>query len=154
MANLSEISKCLFMASERSKYKYITQEDKEKNFFIINRYLSKKYPRIAQHFNFKNMDKALAMDLLFIEISSNPELKREVGSKGAPFWLWSKSKKKEEIKENNFTLSEKEQKLLMEAFDLRKEDLQMLMILFPDDLKEELQYLKDLQDQEIKNNIK
>ncbi len=65
MAELIDVFKALVSKSEWSK---ITDDDKIKNFFIINRYMAKKYHERAQLLNLKTIDKVSALDLLKINL--------------------------------------------------------------------------------------
>ena len=61
MAELIDVANALFR--NKKDWKNITIEDKEKFFFIFNRYFSKKYPTNAQFLNNKNVDKSSSLDL-------------------------------------------------------------------------------------------
>ena len=50
MAEIIDIANALF--TDKNKWKDITDEDKEKFFFIFNRYFSKKYPEKSQLLNY------------------------------------------------------------------------------------------------------
>ena len=54
MAELIDVFKAMM---RRGSWDKITVEEKEKNFFIFNRYFSKMYPEQAQLLNLKNIDK-------------------------------------------------------------------------------------------------
>lgn len=62
--NPSTMSRIIF--NERHKYKDITEKEKESMFFMVNQYMSRIFPKQAERFNFKGMDKAVAMDIWFI----------------------------------------------------------------------------------------
>jgi len=73
MADLTEIVNSLF--SKRDNWKNISNDDKEKNFFIINRFLSKSWPTQSQELNNKEVDKSLALDIwyMFLKNKSYPK---------------------------------------------------------------------------------
>ncbi len=79
--DFKEIVNCIFI--NKNKYWEISDEDKEKNFFIINRKFSRKYPNIADLFNNKNIDKSLALDKWFYFFENQNKI---------PDWYWGKKK--------------------------------------------------------------
>ena len=130
---LKDVVNCLL--KDRHKYRTIPLKDKEKNFFIINRFLSKKFPEQAQKFNKKTIDKSLALDLWFLYLRHK---KRSEIFK----WFWSKTPSN-----TNKELSENDAKLLMEKFNIKKQDLDMLIMYHMDFVEEELKYFKALKKQ-------
>lgn len=128
-AKLTEVVNCLF--KDRKNYRNLEKEDKELNFFIINRYLSKKFPEYAEKFNNKSIDKSLALDMWFLYLSDKIDWKIFK-------WFWSKTPKKSKF------LSESENKILIQRLLLRQEDLDILCQYYPDLVKEELKYYKEL----------
>jgi len=125
--NILAISKCMFQ--ERRNWKFVTDEQKESFFFIMNRYFSKKYPELSQLLNDKFTDKALGMDLWFQFMENKPY----------PKWFWSKSEKNKD--ESIF--SEKDINLLLQKFDITYEELELLIKYNIEEVKEELKYIKD-----------
>jgi hypothetical protein len=125
--NVLAISKCMFQ--ERKNWKFVTDEQKDLFFFIINRYFSKQYPYLAQLLNDKTTDKVAGMDLWFHFMEDKPY----------PKWFWSKSEKSKD--DSLFT--EKEVNSLLSRFDIKKEELDLLIKYHLDDVKEELKYIKD-----------
>lgn len=129
--NILSISKAMFQ--NRGDWKMVSQEMKEKYFFIFNRYFSKKYPKMAQLLNDKNINKSISLDLWFNFMSDKPY----------PKWFWSKSQEKkiESTSKGDF-------ELLMEKLQLnKKEDLEYLIQNFPDIMEEELKFYKKQQKQ-------
>ena len=125
--NLLAIWKCMFQ--ERNKWKYVSDKQKEKWFFIINRNMAKKYPQKAQLLNLKTIDKATAMDLWFHFMKTQTY----------PDWFWSKSPKQEK------DMPEKEYKQLLRHLMIKESDLDYLIDRYPDFIKEEQTYLKKLE---------
>ena len=70
MAEITEVANALF--TNRKDWNNITDEDKEKFFFIFNRYFAKKYPEKAQLLNLKNIDKVSAFNLWFYFMTNKP----------------------------------------------------------------------------------
>jgi len=129
MAELIDVANAMF--KNRNDWNKITDEDKEKFFFIFNRYFSKKYHEKSQLLNLKTINKSVSLDIWFYFIKD----------KGYPQWFWSKSPKKET------DLPEKEYKLLIEKLKVKPEDLDYLISNFPEFIKEELKYYKQLEKQ-------
>jgi hypothetical protein len=129
MAELIDIANAMFR--NRSDWGKITDDDKEKLFFIFNRYFSKKYPEKSHLLNMKTTNKSDGMDLWFHFMKGKPY----------PQWFWSKSPTdKPEIPEKDF-------KLLMIRLKLKDSDITYLVNNFPDFIKEELKYYKQLDKQ-------
>lgn len=124
--NILSISKAMFQS--KNNWKFVTDEMKEKYFFIFNRYLSKRYPKEAQLLNNKLINKSIGLDLWYSFMLDKPY----------PKWIWSKSKKSESgnISDNDFLL-------LMKKLNLNKrEDLEYLIDNFSNIIEEELKFYK------------
>lgn len=129
--NILSISKAMFQ--NRGDWKMVSQEMKEKYFFIFNRYFSKKYPKMAQLLNDKNINKSISLDLWFNFMSDKPY----------PKWFWSKSQEKK-IE----SMSKGDLEILMEKLQLNKrEDLEYLIENFLDVIEDELKFYKKQQKQ-------
>lgn len=81
--DFKDIVNCIFLNKE--KYLDISDIDKEKNFFIINRKFSRKYPKISNFFNNNYIDKPSALDKWFIFFKNENKI---------PYWYWNKKIKK------------------------------------------------------------
>lgn len=127
MAELIDIANALF--TNKEDWKKITESDKEKFFFIFNRYFSKKYPDKAQLLNHKNIDKVTSFDLWFYFMIDKPY----------PKWFWSKGEK-----EQKREISESDYKSLLYHLKVKDLDLDYLVQQHPEFIAEELKYLKDL----------
>lgn len=127
--NLLAIFNC--MVKNKNDWEYVTDEQKEKFFFIINRQLSKKYPEKSKLLNDKLINKVSAMDTWYFFMLDKPY----------PKWFWSKSAVDKQKSEWN----ESDLKSLMFESDISREDLQILINYYPDIVKEEIKYLKDAQ---------
>ena len=126
MAEITEVANAMFRSRDRN---LISSKDKEKFFFIFNRYFAKRYPEKAQMLNLKGMDKAAAMDIWFAFMKAQPY----------PDWFWSKSPKMDK------GIPEKDYKALLRHLRIKESDLDYLLASFPDFAKEELAYLKKLE---------
>ena len=125
--NLLAISNVIFR--NRENWKFVTDEQKLKWFFIINRNLSKKFPEKAQLLNLKSIDKITAMNLWYQFMLNQPY----------PNWFWSKSDKVERS-----DIPEKDYKLLLMKLKIKDIDLDYIIEKDPEFIKEELKYYKDL----------
>lgn len=129
--NLLSMFKVIF--SERHKWEYVTDKQKEDYFFILNRYLSKKYLVKSKLINNKYIDKVSGMNIWFHFLKNEPY----------PKWFWSKSNKE---KTKNL-LTNSEYKDLRFKFKITKEDMDFLIEEHPDFIKEEINRLKKIQKQ-------
>ena len=112
----------------RNQWKFVTDEAKSKNFFIINRYMSKMYPEKAFLMNDKFMDEITGMNLWFAFMIDKPY----------PPFLWSKSEKK--IKKDLFI--EKDLLSLRQHMNITDSELEILVRYHSDEVKEEIKWLK------------
>ena len=124
MAELIDVFKAMM---RRGSWDKITVEEKEKNFFIFNRYFSKMYPEQAQLLNLKNIDKVVGMELWYQFMKTEPY----------PDWFWSKSEKSDKP-----ILAPKDYKMLLISLKVKPDDLDYLIEKHFDFVKEELSYLK------------
>ena len=126
MAELIDIANAMFR--NKKDWVNISIEDKEKYFFIFNRFFSKKYPTKSQLLNNKNIDKSSSLDLWYYFMLDKPY----------PNWFWSKSGKS-----NKSSLDKKDFELLMIKLQLNKEeDLIYLLDKYPNFIEEELKFYK------------
>jgi hypothetical protein len=128
MAELIDVANAMF--TNKRNWTNITDEDKEKFFFIFNRYFSKKYPDMSQLLNLKLIDKVSALNLWYGFMLDKP----------FPKWFWSKSEKGEKLE-----VSEKDYKLILRKLKVKPSDLDYLIEKHFDFIKEELKYFKDIE---------
>jgi hypothetical protein len=128
MAELIDVANAMF--TNKRNWVNITDEDKEKFFFIFNRYFSKKYPDKAQLLNLKLIDKVSALNLWYGFMLDKP----------FPKWFWSKSDKSDKLE-----VSEKDYKILLKKLKVKPSDLDYLIEKHFDFIKEELKYFKDIE---------
>lgn len=129
-ATLKTITDAIFI--NRRSYKDLTDKDKTTFFFIFNRYMAKKFPLQAQALNGKEIDKASAMDIWYLNFKNQLNI---------PGWFWGK--KKAEVKSD---YDKKDITRFLIYNELRMEDFEMLNLMYPDELKEEVKRLKKLED--------
>ena len=126
--NLLEISNAIFLKKEN--WKFVTDEQKVKWFFIFNRYFSKRYPELSQLLNLKSVDKVAAMDLWYTFMSKKPY----------PKWFWSKSESLEKPK-----ITKKDLELLIKKLELKESDINYLVDNHSDFIKEEIKYWNSIE---------
>jgi len=122
--NFKEIIDCIF--HNKKRYWEVTDDDKEKNFFIINQKFSRRYPKIGQMFNDKNIDKPSSLDRWFFFFENQYSI---------PQWYWGKrgnKGKKEKI--YGYELIERE--------NLKEDDIIFLNRNFKDELNKEVRKIK------------
>jgi len=127
MAELIDVANAMF--KNKKDWINITDEDKEKFFFIFNRYFTKMYPEKSQLLNLKNIDKVSSMDLWYYYMLNKPY----------PRWFWSKSEKQKPV------IPDKDFKLLIRKLNLKDLDVEYLIENHFDFISEELKYFKELE---------
>lgn len=115
------------MIKNKEDWEYVTDEQKEKYFFIVNRNFSKKYPDLSQLFNLKSIDKVTAMNLWYEFMIDKPY----------PGWFWSKADKND----NKSEIGDKDYQSLLLTLQIKDIDLDYLIINNKDFIKEELDYI-------------
>lgn len=114
---------------DKDKYKFITDSDKESNFFIFNRKFAFRDIKKAQFFNNKNINKPSALDIWFNIFHNTTNI---------PKWYWlTKTKKNEKKKFKNSDLKD-----LEERYNLTDNDIEFLIIYYEDELKEKIKKIK------------
>lgn len=126
--DLTKVGRAMF--NNKGLWVDITKEEKEEAFFIFNRYLSKKYPFLAEKLNTKSSDKEICMDIWF----------RFLYDKPFPQDFWSKVDGK---KEKTF-YTENDIHRLMKNNNLDKTDVYYLIEHNEELIKEELKYYKQI----------
>lgn len=127
--NLLAITNTIFR--NKNDWEWVTDEQKETYFFIINRMFCKMYSTKSQLFNIKNIDKVSSMNLWYQFMLNKPY----------PKWFWSKSNK--DIQK----VSDKDFNLLLSKLKVKDIDLIYLIDKHFDFIKEELAYYKNLEKQ-------
>lgn len=117
-------------------YVEVTDQQKEELFFIINRFLSKKYPAQAQYFNQYAQDKATAMDIWNLTIKKSYRI---------PGWFWAGSRKIKEPKIKDWQLFYKDN-----DNELDMNDVFILEELYPEELKDCIKYIKEIEKEKNK----
>ena len=118
------------MLRYKDEWKDVSDELKEKWFFVMNRYLSKDYPEQAFLLNQKTVDKVAAMNIWRAFLMNKPY----------PKHLWSKVEKTE--KNVKSVILEKDYELLISKLEIMKDELDLLIKYNLEEVKEELKYFK------------
>jgi len=119
---------------DKDKYKFITDNDKEKNFFILNRKFAYKDIKKAQFFNNKNLDRSSSLDIWFAIFGNTTNI---------PDWYW-KTKAKKSIKiKPKFKKDEIDD--LMERYNINERDIDFLILYYEGELKKTIKRLKKFQ---------
>ena len=130
MAKIDFITLANIIFKDKDKYHFVSDEEKETNFFVLNRKFAIQYLKQAQFFNNKNIDKASAIDLwyqIFYKITN-----------GTPQWWW-KTKQKPKIKSD---ISNVDLKLIKKFYDLSDKDIDFLINFYNEKLKEDIKRIK------------
>jgi hypothetical protein len=125
--NLLAVTNCMFR--DRENWKWVSEEQKIKFFFIVNRLLSKKYHELSQLLNLKNINQVVGMDLIFEFMKNKPY----------PKWFWTKPEK-----QTDASISESDFGLLREKWGITNEEVNFLYKFHREELEEEIEYFKKL----------
>lgn len=123
----------IFFYSKKD-WNQVTDEDKESLFFIFNRYMSKKHPKIAQFFNERGVDKATAMDLWFLQMKKENRV---------PGWFWPGATKRKDP-------PIKDWQLIQDFWKLSLNDIYVLCDMFPDDTKAEIKRIQAINEEQLR----
>jgi hypothetical protein len=117
---------------DKDKYKFVSDEEKEDSFFMLNRKFAYRYLRKAQFFNNKNINKSSSLDIWY-QIFYNT-------TNGTPDWWWktkqpAKNKIKPEFSSNDINL-------IKDYYDIKNNDIDFLIKYYSQDLKSDIKRLK------------
>lgn len=127
--DLFEIVKKIFSKNDWGK---VSNSDKGKNFFMINRIMSIQFPVQANQFNKNKINPVPVIDWWHGAMSSN--------YKSTPPWIYTKTKKNEK-KTKEYDFSE-EEKFVCERLMVSIRDLEDLKEFFPDRYTEWMKSIK------------
>lgn len=132
MAKIDFITLSNIIFKDKDKYKFVTDEEKEASFFMLNRKFAYKDLRKAQFFNNKNTNKSSSLDLWYQIFYGS--------TNGTPDWWWktkqpSKNKIKSEFNNNDI-------ELIKDYYELKNSDIQFLIKYYSQDLKDDIKRLK------------
>jgi hypothetical protein len=125
-----------------SQYKKVSDKEKQRNFFIVNRRLAIKYPVQACRLSFNGINPMYAVDCWYAITK-----KLAVAHKRKPQWLWLKLAKAKKEKELKITNRAKE--FYMDANGISEKEFNLALkyepIKMQDYLKQVENYLKQLE---------
>jgi len=122
-----QIVDCIF--KNKDNYKKLEDQDKDDNFFIINRKFSLKFPLHANLFNKEGIDKSSALDVWFEFFRKN---------KGVPGWYWAKNPKEKEKR----IIPNADRKLIIQYCEISEKDADFLINNYLDEVKDEIKTIK------------
>ena len=130
MVKVDFITLANIIFKDKDKYKFVSDEEKETNFFMLNRKYAIKFLKQAQFFNNKNVNKASAMDIWYQVFYKT--------TNGTPQWWW---KTKVEAKPKSEFINA-DIKLVKSYYDITDSDIKFLIKFQPEKLKEDIKRLK------------
>jgi hypothetical protein len=136
MAKIDFITLANIIFKDKDKYIFVSDEEKENNFFVLNRKFAIKYLKQAQFFNNKNIDKPSSIDIWYQIFYKT--------TKGTPDWWW---KTKQKTKEKS-DISSADLKLIKNFYGISDKDMDFLIKFYNEKLKEDIKKLKKF------NNVK
>ena len=128
---------CLF---DVNQYKNVTNQDKKSNFFMVQRFMSIKFPLEADFLNVIGINEIHVMD------HWHRVLTKKYHSK--PGWIYTKSQKKEKIKNKIDSIDKETISIYLKLKKMDRRDFDFKLLINQDDLVEELKKLEV----SIKNN--
>lgn len=128
MANLKLVADAMFY--KKNEWLNIPDDEKESCFFVINRFMSKKYSDKSQLLNLKNIDKVSSMNIWFNFMKDKPY----------PRWFWSKSDSLYKPK-----VSKKDIDLLVERLSVKEIDIIYLIENHFEFIKDEIKYWNSIE---------
>ena len=130
MAKVDFITLANIIFKDKSKYKFVSDEEKETNFFMLNRKYAIKFLKQSQFFNNKNINRASAMDVWYQIFYKT--------TNGTPQWWW---KTKVDAKPKSEFINT-DIKLVKSHYDITDSDIKFLIKFQPEKLKEDIKRLK------------
>jgi hypothetical protein len=130
MAAVDFITLANIIFKNKTKYKFVLDEEKENCFFMLNRKFAIKYLKQSQFFNNKNVDRPSALDIWYQIFYKT--------TNGTPDWWWkTKQQPKTKSEFSNIDL-----KLVKEYYDIKDRDINFLIKFKSEELKEDIKRIK------------
>lgn len=133
MAKVDFITLANIIFKDKDKYKFVSDEEKENNFFMLNRKFAFKYLKQSQFFNNKNINKASAIDIWYQVFYKT--------TNGTPLWWWNTSKSKKE-KNKEKEINKNDIKLIKEYYNISDRDINFLIKFYNDKLLDDIKRIK------------
>ena len=137
MAKIDFITLANIIFKDKNKYKFVSDEEKESNFFKLNRKFAFKYIKQAQFFNNKNVDKPSALDIWYQIFYKT--------TNGTPKWWWQT---KQPIKSKS-EFNPKELKLIKNYYNINDNDVDFLIKFYNENLKNDILRLKKFENNKL-----
>ena len=137
MTKVDFITLANIIFKDKNKYNFVSDEEKESCFFVLNRKFAFRYLKQAQFFNFKNIDKSSAIDIWYQVFYKT--------TKGTPQWWWQTKQQAKEKEKSDF--NKNELNLIKEYYGLKNNDIDFLIKYYSDKLKDDIKRIK-----KFKNN--
>ncbi len=114
----------------KTKWKEVSRTDKDRYFFMVNRFISIGLPKQASMFNIKHIPKEHVLDYW------NKQLSRLYSK--IPDWIYTKGQKASKKENAETNIDDEIIKLYCEYNECSREDFSMILKFAPDALEEEL----------------
>jgi hypothetical protein len=125
-----------FYGKNRKKWNTVTKNEKNKNFFMINRIMAIGFPELANQFNKLRINPYTVVD--WWSERMNASFSR------TPEWIYTKTSKKSKESKSDKLKTEEAEELIRNSYSVSKRDLQTLKSFYPDKYKS---WIKDINDQ-------
>lgn len=133
MAKVDFITLANIIFKDKDKYKFVSDEEKENNFFMLNRKFAFKYLKQSQFFNNKNINKSSAIDIWYQVFYKT--------TNGTPLWWWNTSKSKKEANKEK-EINKNDIKLIKEYYNISDRDINFLIKFYNDKLLDDIKRIK------------
>lgn len=131
--NLFDFIKVFF--GNNSKYKEVNDYQKKKHFFMLQRFMSIRYPDTAQKFNINKINPVAVVNLWKLVANKYNR---------TPIWIFTKVKKQQIVKEKSFIPSEDTINFYLRYHKISKRDLKDAMKFNRDIILNELEKIEKL----------
>lgn len=133
MSKIDFITLSNIIFKDKSKYKFVTDQEKEDNFFKLNRKFAYAYLKQAQFFNNKNIDKSEALDIWYHLFYNK--------TKDVPNWWW-KTKQTKNTKIIKSEFSDSDIKLIKSYYNINDNDINFLIHYYSEKMKNDILRIK------------
>ncbi len=132
--DLFDIVKKIFNQSQ-SEWDKVAKNDKNRNFFMINRIIGIQFPIQANQFNKLKVNPSPVIDWWHDSLSHRYSK--------VPSWIFTKTNKKETSKINPASKDEETEKFLMQSLSVSSRDLALLKKFYPERYSKWIEDVKD-----------
>jgi hypothetical protein len=121
------------MFQDQSKWKSVTEYDKSKNFFMINRFISIMYPVQANMVNRNGINSSAIIDMWYIMLTKR--------FKKIPGWIFTKTASKKE-KNKQWIPNPEISEYYIKYNKIKEDDFNFMIKLYPEEMKKKLEILE------------